>query len=72
MKIEELLRSMRQIRASDLFVCEGKAPAARVDGVVRPIDTPAVTPEEVDAFLALSLTPAALDEYSANGDLDVG
>src|SRR5688500_17250103 len=68
----KLLGAMESVGASDLFVCEGKKPAARIHGSVRPIEFPPTTREEMTAFLAEVLTPSARKHFEEFGDLDVG
>jgi Tfp pilus assembly ATPase PilU len=56
-KTARLLASMESWGASDLFVTEGKPPAARISGRLRNIDLPPATAAELDALLAELLTP---------------
>jgi pilus retraction protein PilT len=70
--LRKLLAAMDSVGASDLFVCEGKKPAARIHGSVRPIDFPPTTREEIVAFLEDVLTPTARRQLDEMGDLDIG
>ena len=63
---------MEKWGASDVFVCVGKPPAARVSGSVVPIEVPATTAEEMDAFVAQILPPASRAKLEETGDVDVG
>jgi pilus retraction protein PilT len=70
--VRRLLSSMDKWSASDIFVCEGKQPAARVHGSVVPIELPVTEREVVEAFLAEVATPQQLMTLGTTGDLDVG
>ena len=48
--VDRLLASMGRWGASDVFVSVGKAPAARVNGDVTPVDLPPTTAEEMEAY----------------------
>ena len=70
--IERLLASMEKWNASDVFVCEGAPPAARVNGEVRKLEIPETTTEDITAFLERVLSPSQLDRFENTGDLDIG
>ncbi|MFO0609051.1 MAG: PilT/PilU family type 4a pilus ATPase [Polyangiales bacterium] len=70
--LEAVLRQMVQERASDLFLAEGKAPSARVNGAVRAIGREPVEREALQAFMDAVLRPAQRELFERNGDIDVG
>ncbi len=71
--LAELLVSLRAHGASDLFLLEGRVPQMRVDGALRPAPGHGPTTRfELDAFLALALTPAQREAFATDGDLDFG
>ena len=71
--LNALLSAMQANQASDLFLVEGKVPAARVHGVVRTVAGMAPTTEEdLLALLSPALTPARRAALDQSGDLDVG
>jgi len=70
--VRRLLNSMEKWGASDIFLTEGKVPAARVGGTVVQVDLGATTAEQVHAFLTEVAPPAAQKRFVATGDLDVG
>ena len=70
--VERLLSSMENWKASDVFICEGSKPAARVNGEVRKLDLPATTEDDLLAFLSHHLTSTQADQYERTGDLDLG
>ena len=41
--IEKMLQAMEELKASDLFVCEGKTPAIRQHGSLLPLRAAATT-----------------------------
>ncbi|MBI5516609.1 MAG: PilT/PilU family type 4a pilus ATPase [Deltaproteobacteria bacterium] len=70
--LDSLLRLMVSERSSDLFLCEGRSPALRIDGVVRVTMLPALEREELVAFLDRAARPSQRELFERNGDLDVG
>lgn len=70
--IPRLLAAMESWKASDLFLCEGKVPTARVNGEVRAVKLPATTTEEMAAFLDEALSPVNRARFDERGDLDLG
>ena len=70
--VRRLLSSMKKWNASDVFVCEGKQPAARVNGAVVPIEMPATTPDDMRAFIDEVMNPSARMRFDETGDADVG
>jgi twitching motility protein PilT len=71
-RLVELLASMDERCASDLYICEGKSPAFRVHGEVKSIEESATTPGEVKALLDRVLVGTARARFDRSGDLDVG
>ncbi len=72
MNIEQLLTTMEDGGASDLFVCEGKPPAIRKHGDVVALGAEATTADEMSALMQTVLSAAARARFEASGDLDVG
>ena len=70
--VNNVLAAMASWKASDLFIAEGRPPAARVHGTVKRSDLPATTRAAIEAFLQELLTPAARKRFDDAGDLDVG
>ncbi|HCP46317.1 MAG TPA: hypothetical protein DIU15_09760, partial [Deltaproteobacteria bacterium] len=68
----DLLAAMEAEGASDLFVCEGKVPAQRIHGVVRPLEVPPTTADELEPLLEQVLTGSLGARFQAEGDLDCG
>ena len=67
-----LLGSMDERDASDLFLTEGRAPAARVHGSIEVLDAPVTTADALAAFIAAVLPEGARERFSGAGDLDAG
>ncbi len=70
--INDLLAKMQSIGASDLFVSAGKVPYARINTVMRPVDAPAVTAEEIEGFRTAILVPEVENKYQQTGSVDTG
>jgi twitching motility protein PilT len=70
--VEALLSEMNELRASDLFLSEGRAPSMRVDGGVRLTPHPPLAREDLDAFLGRVLRPAQREHLEKTGHLDAG
>ncbi|NOY28114.1 MAG: PilT/PilU family type 4a pilus ATPase [Oligoflexia bacterium] len=66
----ELLGAMEQAKASDLFLNEGKAPAARINGRVRTLNHPPVGRGDLMSLLQSALSKSAMERFKANGDVD--
>ncbi len=72
MIVQSLLTSLAARGASDLFLCEGKAPAIRRHGNVVPLDMPETSGADLDSFLAEHLGESARRRFLTTGDMDVG
>jgi len=70
--IHDLLRSMAAYKASDLFLCVGKAPTLRVHGQIVPLDHPPTSHERMSSMVELFLTPKQRGVLEDRGDMDVG
>lgn len=70
--IERLLSSMDKWNASDIFVSEGKPPAARVNGDVIRIDAPVATAEDMRAIVEAAMGASVREAFYRTGDADVG
>jgi pilus retraction protein PilT len=70
--LHDLLRSMDAHRASDLFLCQGKAPTLRVHGQIVPLDHPPSSTDQMQELVELFLTPAQAARLEEQGDMDVG
>ena len=69
----DLLQRMDHVGASDLFVCEGKAPAWRIDGAVERIATaPPTARVEVEALLERAAGTTGAAAFAESGDRDSG
>jgi twitching motility protein PilT len=69
---EQLLAGMTQRGASDLFFSEGKKPAYRVDGGLRPADDTTSTHEMLGAVLEGTLRPPQRETFERTGEVNVG
>ncbi len=70
--VKQILASMASWNASDVFIAEGRPPAARVHGSVRRSDLPETSRAIIEAFMNEALTPGARAVFDQGGELDVG
>jgi twitching motility protein PilT len=69
----DLLSAMSKVGASDLFLNEGKIPAARVYGQVRTLASePPTTASAFEELFQTALSPLARQRFAEKNDLDVG
>jgi len=71
-RLIELLASMDERTASDLYVCEGKPAAFRIHGSVNAIDEAPTTRAELSALMDRVLIGTARARFDRGGDIDVG
>ncbi|NLM09185.1 MAG: type IV pilus twitching motility protein PilT [Clostridiaceae bacterium] len=69
-KIDALLTLIVEKNASDLHLIAGFQPAMRINGEIRPIDYPTLTPKDVECLIASVLTEAQLQKLETNLELD--
>ena len=72
MQIIDLLTSMADANASDLFVNVGKEPVMRIYGELKDTEHVATTEEELEAFFAEHFPAGTLDRIRPARDMDVG
>ena len=68
----DLLSAMDRLKASDLFVTEGKVPMVRVHGSLHPLKQPATSAADLDQLLEGVLNVEGRRRFEAEGDLDAG
>jgi pilus retraction protein PilT len=68
----ELLGRMETVGASDLFLNEGKPPAARIHGAIRTLDEPPTSADLLRELLMRIVPARGLAKFDAAGDLDLG
>ncbi len=70
-RIDELLKKMVALNASDLHLTAGFKPCLRIDGSIHPIaDSPALAATEVSDLLAEIMSGKNADEFSRTWDTD--
>jgi pilus retraction protein PilT len=67
-----LLVSMEENEASDVFITEGKPPALRIHGKLKEQDLPATDSDTMKALIENLVHPAALARFQEDGDADLG
>ncbi len=68
--IEQLLSAMKTHGASDLHLKAGIAPTYRVGGILRSVNLPAMSGEEIERCMTPIIPPSRRADYEAKGDLD--
>jgi len=71
-RIISLLSAMERKNSSDLFLCEGKVPAARIHGRVKPLKAAALHRRELEELVRLAAGESGFQRFLLQGDLDVG
>ena len=72
MRIKDLLKSVLESNASDLFITGGKSAYQRQFGKVVPIDSDIIQAEDVDSFRQEVLLPEAEKVFQETGSFDAG
>ncbi|OIQ89146.1 twitching mobility protein [mine drainage metagenome] len=70
MDITELLAFTQQTKASDLHLSSGVPPVLRVNGELKPIKSPPLTPDQIKAMLYDIMSEAQRTDYERDHDLD--
>lgn len=65
-----ILREGITRRASDIHLAAGNRPAFRINGKVTFLDSPVLTPEEVDQMIRRCLNRENYEEFLTSGDMD--
>src|SRR5689334_9133911 len=68
--LSELLKKMIELGGSDLHITTNSPPQVRVDGVLRPLDYPEMTPAETKQLAYSVLTDAQKHRFEENLELD--
>ena len=70
-KLNELLLTAAQQKASDLHITVGRRPTLRIDGTLISLQQePILTPEDTQGLTLLLLTPVLKDKLMRQGDVD--
>jgi twitching motility protein PilT len=69
--LNELLQEMVDQEASDLHVTTNSAPQIRIDGVLKPLDHPALTPSETKRLAYSVLTDKQKQKLEENLEIDL-
>jgi twitching motility protein PilT len=68
--IQQLLGAMKKMNASDLHLKADHVPAYRVGGILRNVNLPPLSADDLEACLAPIIPPQRRDVYEEHGDLD--
>jgi twitching motility protein PilT len=72
MQVDELLRKMTEIGASDLHLKPSRPPLIRLDGRIHPLDLPPLRPEEIGQMLSAILQPHQKARLERDLAVDLG
>jgi twitching motility protein PilT len=72
MKVDDLLRAMTELRASDLHLKPARPPLMRVNGNILPMDAPPLRPEEIGQMLSTILQPHQKARLERDLAVDLG
>jgi len=70
--INQLLQGMAQMEASDLFFTAGARVSIKIEGLVRPIASPELTPEDVRGLAYSLMNPDQIKRYEASWEMNFG
>ena len=69
--LDSLLREMHQQKASDLLLTAGSAPQLRINGILQPIGSEALTTEDTQALAASILNQEEMEALKVRRSLDI-
>ncbi len=70
--ISQLLQAMAQMEASDLFFTAGARVSIKIEGLIRPIASPELTPEDVHALAYSMMSQEQIRRFEANWEMNFG
>ena len=70
-RIQELLKKMVELKASDLHLTAGFPPTMRVNEDLRPLNSPALKPEEVRELAYGLLSPEQIKAFERDWEMDM-
>jgi twitching motility protein PilU len=68
MDLKNLLNLMNDERGSDLFITSGRQPSIKIDGVIRPVGTEVLTPEQTMQAAQELMTSKQLREFEETNE----
>jgi twitching motility protein PilU len=70
--ITQLLQAMAQMQASDLFFTAGARVSIKIEGLIRPISSPELTPEDVRSLAYSMMSEDQVRRFEANWEMNFG
>jgi twitching motility protein PilT len=68
--IDDLLKHVIEVKASDLHLKPGSPPTIRMGGLLEPLELPVLGPEQADSFAAQLMTERERSIFDDNGEVD--
>ncbi len=72
LNISQLLEVMVRMEASDLFFTAGARPSVKIEGLIRPIAAPELTPEDVDALAHSLMDEEQARRFASHWEMNFG
>jgi twitching motility protein PilU len=70
--ISQLLQAMAQMEASDLFFTAGARVSIKIEGLIRPIASPELTPEDIQALAYSMMSAEQIRRYESCWEMNFG
>lgn len=68
----QLLQAMVQMEASDLFFTAGARPSVKIEGMVRPVAAPELSPDDVKTLAYSLMSPDQVKRFEAHWEMNFG
>jgi twitching motility protein PilU len=70
--INQLLQAMAQMQASDLFFTAGARVSLKIEGLIRPVASPELSPEDVQEVAYSLMSPEQIKRFEATWEMNFG
>lgn len=70
--ISQLLQAMAQMEASDLFFTAGARVSIKIEGMIRPIASPELTPDDVKSLAYSMMSQEQIRRYESSWEMNFG
>jgi len=70
--VNQLLQAMAQMQASDLFFTAGARVSLKIEGLIRPVASPELSPEDVQAVAYSLMSPEQIKRFEATWEMNFG
>lgn len=70
--VNQLLQAMAQMQASDLFFTAGARVSLKIEGLIRPVASPELSPEDAQAVAYSLMSPEQIKRFEATWEMNFG